>query len=86
MGGLVWGGAGPSHPILPLEAAGIAPSPRQSQAGRRRGLSERLWGGGGGSLGAMVGSHPRTPQTTTQGRVHPVLSELRPLRVLSRNI
>lgn len=44
-GGLVCGGAGPSHPILPLEAAGIAPSPRQSQAGRRRGLSERLWGG-----------------------------------------
>ena len=31
------------HPILPPEAPGIASSPRQSQAGRRRGLSERLW-------------------------------------------
>ena len=85
--GVSLGGAGPPHPILPPEAAGIAPCPRQSQAGRRRGLSKCLWG-------AVVGLWD--PAGHAQGwgqgrgwglgRAHPVLSELRQLRVLSRNV
>ena len=69
--GSVWAAADPPQPILPPEAPGITPSPGQSPAGRCRGLSERLWGGSGGSVGTVVGSHPGTPKTTAQRRLPP---------------
>ena len=70
----------------PWRLQGSPPPPGQSPASRCRGLSERLSGGSGGSVGAAVGSHPGTPQTTAQGQAHPVLSELWQLRVLGRNV
>ena len=67
------------------------PLPGQSPAGRHRGLSERLWWAVVGPWdpayhcsGAAPTPGPHRPQL--RGGPHPVVSELRQLRVLSRNV